>query len=333
MKFTDFLRVSDHTSGILNRFRGVRRRNVVFFDEVLAEYIAVCEKAGYGKEVYSIGKEWGSAYSQGVIPPFIRKIPRPLLLNNIMGRLWRSMDLLDGLDVKEDGRNIEFKTSGECVTRTIGKNALVQGLYNGVLSVLCGYDIEDDGCEQTKEGSVYRYRISRRPFSAESKGAEEYTRMNFGAKEGAYSLQAAYRDRFFTLKGNKSYLKGAHIQISESTLFHIIGNRGPMINGVAKIASGYLRRTVGKMSEDYALKSAKMLIEAGGWGKADFLIKGNSINLSISNPPYGFQTGKDNWKWLSMNLLGYISAAGEAELCGVDEMPRRVSLAFSLSKT
>ena len=66
---------------ILNKFKGRSSRSVVFFEDILAEYIKECEASGYDKELANLGYNWGLMGIQKLTSPIVRSFPINIQIN------------------------------------------------------------------------------------------------------------------------------------------------------------------------------------------------------------------------------------------------------------
>ena len=61
--------------GVLNKFKIKNRRNVLFFEDILANYVKGCEDAGYGEEMKAIGQKWCILIMNQLTTKPLRKLP------------------------------------------------------------------------------------------------------------------------------------------------------------------------------------------------------------------------------------------------------------------
>ena len=94
--------LKSRVDGILNSFKIKKRRDVFFFEDIIAMYVGVCEKKGYENEIYNIGKKWLNLSLGQTINPFFKSVPL-FFLNKILSKMWFNLGLLDKMIVTKDG--------------------------------------------------------------------------------------------------------------------------------------------------------------------------------------------------------------------------------------
>lgn len=283
---------------IVNRYKERKRRNVAFFDVPFSEYIRHCESSG--KPMKETGFGWGSSYTEGIIHQMADRPQALALINNSMHLLWKSMGLLESCLLSEEGSDLVFKTAGECFTRTIGKNSFTTGLYKGVFSTLYGSVLDDISSTQTQKDAQYVYRITGKKFQGKCRDSDEYYRLNEMPSMPAYTLDDAKRDGF--VKGME--ISGRHIQLIESTLFHVCSNSNIDMGKLAELTSEHLKGILPESASGKAVFLKKFL-ELGGWGLVNVSVSKN-LKVIIKGPPCGFQPERDNFSYLGMTCLGII---------------------------
>jgi hypothetical protein len=309
MKLSESLRrniMEVRTGGILNKFKVKKRRDVLFFESVLAEYIKACEDAGYNKEIMEIGMEWMRLMRE-IVPGVFRKAPL-FFMNNILKHVWVNIGLLDHLRMSREGDLIMVRTRNESITRLIGKNSFLPGLYMGISNVL--FNSELDVVETMQAGGINNYTFKIRNvvpvFSAGRKAADN--KLDYFPAEQGFTLKNAIQNRVFQLKGNRIYFRGTFLCPMESTLFHLIGNRKIMLEKFTVLSHGYFSKIAEKNAPaEKRMVLLKTLLQTMGWGNIKIIMRNRKdITLKIINPPTGVQQEKDNWEVFARVILGYV---------------------------
>jgi hypothetical protein len=302
-------RILDAGAGvIINRFKIRKRRDTLFFEDILAEYFRVCEGRGYGDDMAEIGKEWMALFFKQLVPGSLRRY-RLFLLNSVMSKIWANLGLIEqfSIDVKDDIATIVTKNEG--VTRIIGKNMGMVGFYQGVINGVFERQAQPEKVMQSFERCEYVFRISEEKFDIDGKGKDHYNRLNLLPKAAGYDLAGAIEKGVFELKaGNRIFFRDKSICPIENTIFHIIGNKRIMMNFVPGISHAYFSKTMeNPENAEKRLLLLKIILESMGWGTCKILKReGDGIHLSISNPPHGLQKSGDNWDFISMLILGFL---------------------------
>jgi hypothetical protein len=292
--------------GIINMFKISKRRDVLFFEEILAKYIKMCEDAGYKPQMRQIANEWGFLYVKNFLPEFMENLPKRILLNSVIRKVLMNIGLLG--DLKADIKNGEITLSAyeEAMTRCIGENEFCIGLWEGVLSGLYRRDAEMLSARQSSEKSVYVFSLKDTPFDIESKGKGRYISMNRTFGENG-ELKRYLRMRVIVLKNNRMYFRRKSVVLGENTLFHLFGQKKILIDRIAEISHSCFRDIIDPgSSTDSKIALLKSILQVFGWGEIKIMYGTNSITVKIANPPYGIQKGEDNWIFLANTVLGYI---------------------------
>ena len=113
--------------GLINKFKVKGRRDVLFFEEILANYIRECEKAGHGKEMEDIGRKCTTLVTDVLSPKVVRKVPITSFFNKLARKMWinltgRCENLLIRSEsvqyitatVTELNRNLQHEWGGVC---------------------------------------------------------------------------------------------------------------------------------------------------------------------------------------------------------------------------
>lgn len=299
-----------YVGGIINKFKIRKRRDVLFFIDILAQYIKECEKAGYSKEMEEIGQKWMNLGIQQVVPEIFKKIPI-FFLNKIMKKVWVNLGLVDDLHVIKKNNIIEIKTKNEGITRIIGKNSAMVGFYIGVLNVIFKSQIKCVKSLQIKKYCNYVFSIENKAFdNPPCKSKEDYNKLNFLSPIEGFTLKDALKKGIFHLKkDNRLYFRGKLIIPLENTGFHIVSNKGILLEKVSLISYKYFKEIIKeKTTKEEKLVLLKNLLQTMGWGLVNIIYHNDNKELliEIKNPPYGLQLEKDKWDFLAQIILGYL---------------------------
>ena len=293
---------------LLNKFKIRSRRNVLFFEDIFANYIKECEKTGYGKEMAKIGQKWTNLVMQQTVPEIFKGVPI-LFLNKIMKGVWINIGLLDDLYVIRENDVIYIETKNESITKNIGKNKFLPGLYKGILNILFNSELEVVDILQTKKYSKYVFRLKKGSFNAECKKKSIYNKLNYLSGIKGFALKDAFQKGVFQLKeNNRIYFRGKVVSPVENTLFHLMGNQKILLEKVSNISYRYFNKIIKKdTTKERKLSLLKILLQTMGWGIIKIMVKSeNVIIIKITNLPYGLQIEKDNWNFIARVILGYL---------------------------
>ena len=293
--------------GIVNKFKIRPRRVTLFFEDIIANYIKECEEAGYAGEMRSIGVWWGILTARTLIPPFILNASLPLF-SQVAKRVWMHLGIVDAIGMKKTENTIVLTTERDSITRIIGKNALVEGSFAGVLEVYLKSRLKPVYVSQTTQFSKYEYLILNEPIYVKGRSKEEYNKLNKIPSMKGYALKDAIRKKVFQLKGNRMYFRGKSICNSENTLFHLIGNHNIMLDAIPKISYDYFNGIVEKnVPSEKKLVLLKTLLQVMGWGVVKIRVRDNDeVVVEITHLPCGLQQQEDNWDFLVRTVLGYL---------------------------
>lgn len=318
--------------GLIYKFKIRGRRHVLFFEEIMANYIKECEKVGHVDEMRDIGREWGSLIIKQRVPDVLKKLPPHIFLNIVMGRIWVNLGLMDSLIATKKGELIEVQTKNEAVTRFNGKTAVSIGYYEGILSILNKSQVECIDSIQTKESCKYKFKIINVPFDVESKDKNAYLRLNYLPEIEGFTLKDALRKNIFQLnEKNQICFRKKLTPPVENTVFHLFSNRGILIEAVSDISYDYFKEIIQEDSSDEEkLVLLKTLLQVMGWGKVKFSKGLETAKMIISNPPYGLQKEKDNWDFLIMTVLGYLWTLDRGfRVSNIEESYKKIGISFS----
>jgi len=302
----DILKIS--VGSILSRFKIKRRRNVLFFEDILAEYISDCEKL-YSKEMKEIAFSWAFITSQELIPNTLKKLPLSILGNNIIKRIWKNFGIIDNFHLIKKNNTIIVNIENEYITRIIGENKFLIGFAEGSLSAVLNSKVSCKHVSQTKNYCKYIFKIEKKQTVDKiySKGKALYNNLNYIPISRGYSLKDMLKSNILQLRKNKLYFRGKLLTLIENTLFHLLSNKKILLGKVSDISYKYFSKLIDKdSSNNRKMNLIKNLLEAMGWGHIKILMKKDNIIVSIKNPPYGLQTENDNWEFLFRVIYGYL---------------------------
>lgn len=294
---------------VVLKFKGKPRRWTLFFEDILAEYVDLCDKSGDGRLLREIGEKWSSVVIEQKIPNPLKKLPKIAFINLILRPIWISNGLMDDIYATRKGNLVTIETKSEGLTRITGKNELATGLYLGALNVLFNSHMKLKYQNQSKQSCKYVFEITRKPFEIKSKDIETYNELNKIPKIKGKTLKDLLKEGILKLsENNRIYFRGKPIGPIENTVFHLIGHYNILINKVPQISFHYFDGLIDKdTSIERKLILLKTLLQAMGWGNVTFIIKSEiEISIEIRNPPYGLQPEKDNWNFLINVILGYL---------------------------
>jgi len=294
---------------LLNKFKIRSRRNVLFFEDIIANYVKECEDAGYGNEMKTVAQKWCILTTKHLIPRYIKKLPLSLLFS-ILKIVWVNLGAMDDLKIVKKKDIVEIKTKNETITRIIGKNKCLTGFYAGILNVLLKSRVECVKVFQTKKYCNYTYKIIKNKYfyTIKAKKKEIYDRLNQMPPFKGITLKDALKTNIFQLKNsNKLYFRGNPLWYVENTGFHILGNMKILLKRMPYISYNYFKNISEKESSNIEkLTLIKNLFQSMGWGILRIVNHKKKILFEISYLPYGLQIEKDNWNLLINTILGYL---------------------------
>ena len=294
---------------LMNTFKLTKRRNVLFFEDIIANYIKKCEESGHGNELKDAAKTWARMSMENFTPDIFRNIPKSVGFA-LAEKVWQNIGLVEKLSGAADDDTITLRTKNESITRIIGKNKFMEGIYEGFLEFAYRSDIETLEAKQGRKTSIYRFRRldTHRP-AVSAKTRKDYERMNISvSEESDHGLKTLIHSNIFQLReGNRIYFRGKPIMVLENTLFHLIGKSDICMGYVSGISQSFFGKIITRDSGDHEkLVMLKTIIQAMGWGQVKIAISGRNISLDISNPPYGLQKYPENYSFLSETMLGFM---------------------------
>jgi len=298
--------------GIFNKFmqsRLKRRRNTLFFEDVVASYIKECESAGHGEEMYELGREWFRLIFRNLFTKETRALPWNISMNGIVAAAWKTLGVLDDLHVEKEGDTLIGVAVNESVTSAIGKNMFCAGLVTGIYEVV--FDKKVRYLRHRVEGkkSIYHHVIQdESPTSYPSKSKDEYDLLNRLDPVEGFSLQDALQKGIFVMKGNRLYFRNKRLWQVENTLFHLFGKRKILFDRVPVLSQAFFKEILGKDSSgDERLNLLKTLLQVMGWGAVRITYgQKERIVVEIRHPPRGFQQFNDDYGFLARFILGFM---------------------------
>lgn len=317
--------------GILYKFKLGKRRHTLFFEDILSLYVEKCEGAGYGDDSERNDQKWGSLIIKLLVPAPLKKLPPSIVLNRVMKKIWVNLGLMDDFYFVKKGDIIKIKTKNEGVTRIIGENRGMVGFHTGILNSIFNCQVDCVKAEQTKKLCGYTFKLKNEPFSIESRTRDEYDKLNFLPPVEGYTLKDMLEKGVFKLKGNLICFRERTLIPVENTIFHIIGNQAILLEEVPRISWSYFKEIVGMdASDEKKLALLKTLLQVMGWGIVTIVLEEDAVSMEIKNPPYGLQSGKDNWIFLINVVLGYLWLLNDKfKVEKIDEGHKKLSIIYS----
>ena len=164
MRLSESLRknIMEVTVGrLLNKFKIKKRRNVLFFEDILANYIKECEDAGYGEEIEAIAQKWCALMVKQLAFETLRKLPLSLFFNVLAKKVWINLGLVKDMHTTMKDNIINIETKNEVISRVIGKNDFCVGLFKGIFNIFCACQSECIRKNQTVNECKYVFRLKK----------------------------------------------------------------------------------------------------------------------------------------------------------------------------
>lgn len=310
MKLSESLRkniLEATTGGIMNRFKLHKRRNTLFFEELLSRYIIECEGQGFSDETRRISQEWMFLYINTFLPNVFKKIPPVFFLNTVMRKVWHNLGLIDDFHIEKKDDILRINTKKEGMTRSFGANNFMPGLYMGVTGALFDASVIPLEMNQKSESCSYTFRLYGRPMSLKGRPKELYVKLNAVTPVKGYTLKDALKNNIFTIKDNRICFRGKFLSPVENTLFHIVSEFNVLPEKMPEVSYDFFKEIIDEnTSDEEKLSLLKTLFQMMGWGVITVIMKEEGkIFIGIRNPPHGLVL-KDNWNYLFRTLLGYL---------------------------
>jgi len=292
--------------GVTNVSSGTSRRYTLFFEDILAFYVKECENKGY--PFYDLDKDWMKLVMSKHFSGVISKLPLEIFLNDFMSEMWSGLGLMDEFNFSRNGDEISIKTRNEGVTRIIGPNNGMLGFYAGILEVLYNSGAQPLSSQQSRNQCTYLYKLKGETKLLESKTKEQYNKLNKIPENRGFNLKQALKRDIFTLtENNKIFFRGKFLCPIENTIFHLIGQKKIMLEGIPEISFNYFNGLVDNDSSlEDKLRLLKTLLQVMGWGLLSISLDNDGVVVNIYYPPYGMQKEQDNWLFLSKTIQGFL---------------------------
>lgn len=302
MRLSESIRRSVLATGggsIVNRFQIDARRNVLFFEEVLADYVAGCEDLGFGDEMYGLGKTWTGVSIQQLVPKLVRRLGAEVIVNRVLNKTWRNLGLMGDVHLSFEPDSLILDSRDEFITRYIGENRFAQGVYVGIVSSLTGRDLECVESSQGKSECRYVFRENGRDVGiVPAKEKKVYRLLNSPRSSRGLSMEKAIRSGLFTLDSdNRLSFRGNRISPFENTLLHLVGGINFRQDVLYDLLRAFFDETFDEAGgTDEKLVFTKSIGESMGWGTINIIVDKDRAKVILANPPYGLQAAEDNWE-------------------------------------
>jgi hypothetical protein len=335
MRLSESLRkniMEANAGGVINKFKIHRRRDTLFFEELLARYVVECERKGFGEQMEEISRRWMLLYFTILVPSPLKRMPKNFLLNSIMRKIWYNLGLMGDYHIERDGDIVRITTADEAITRTVGANRLTVGFHMGILEALFGSKASPVTVKQGIKRCEYEFRLGGKPMRIKGRTKECYRIMNTIKPVEGCTLEDALRKKMLVMKGgNRMYFRGRPISPVENTLFHMAGEFNILPERIPRISYDFFGEFVEKdASMESKLSMLKTLFQVMGWGMISIAVKkGGGMVMVIRNPPHGLAV-HDNWTYLFRTFLGYLWLVDRRlRLVSVRERPGVVAAEYS----
>jgi hypothetical protein len=146
---------SSHPQGAVQQVQAQGQENVLFFEDILSEYIRECERQNKGKELEEAGQKWMNLVMKLLIPSVFDKLPLFFLNNN--EEVWINVGLLEDIRVTKKGNIVTVNTVNERITKKIGENSFLPSLYEGILNIVFDSKVTLLDKKQRKGSNRYRF--------------------------------------------------------------------------------------------------------------------------------------------------------------------------------
>ncbi|ODS37218.1 MAG: hypothetical protein A7315_04255 [Candidatus Altiarchaeales archaeon WOR_SM1_79] len=318
---------------ILNKFKIRSRRDTLFFEDIITQYVLTCEQHGHGKDIGRLSEKWGELNIHILTPAPIKKISNTLIMDRILRNVWTNLGIVDYVHLNKRYNTVYLTTKNESITRSIGRNDFMPGFFNGIVNALYNSRSKIIGVIQSKESCEYQFELTHEPVTITGKDKSLYDKLNYMEPIYGHTLGDAFRSGMLQLKdGNRIYFREKRVTITENTIFHLVGAANIMLDEVPRISYDFFSKVIEKESTDeQKLKMLKNLLQFMGWGIVTIVFRNkNEILFEIKNPPYGLQSEKDDWTVLSNVILGYLWAIDkDFEILNVNESSKNLKIMYN----
>lgn len=309
MKLSESLRrgiMKSSVGGIINNLEGKKRRTTLFFENILADYVKLCEDEGYGDDIERIGEEWTSIGTKhlGKLSVF-----KSILLFNYAAKIvWSNLGLIDDFLMEKRDDELIVKTKNEFITRTIGKNRFIVGVIRGFLQSYFGKKVILLDSKASGEDMHYTFRLTGEIHTVHIRNKEQYNKLNERQSGSGVTLKNALQSRILTLKDkNRIYFRDRPLIPVENTVFHIIGNKNILMDRVPAISFNFFKGIVNETAPpEKNILLLKTLMQATGWCNVKIMLSETGITMQLTNLPVGLQEEQDNWIFLTNVITGYL---------------------------
>lgn len=317
---------------ILNKFKIKSRRSVLFFEDILANYIKECEDAGYREEMKEIAHKWATLAAQQLAPTGLKFLPPSICFNMFAKKVWINIGLVEDMHTTMKGNIINIETKNELISRIIGESNFCAGILEGIIGIFCNRQTKCIGKTQTVSECKYTLCIKEEPHKIiKSKGKSVYNNLNRFSESRGFKLNDALKRKFFKMEPkNKISFREKSLVPIENTLFHLFSNTQILTDRISHISYNLFKGIVDEnASKEARLTLLKNILQTTGWGVVSTIIKRNRILIAIKNLPYGLQLEKDNWDFLVKVILGYLWTIGKYSIKKVKILNRILMIEYS----
>ncbi len=294
---------------ILDRFLMRSRRLTLFFEDIIADYILTCEKAGRGEELSRLSQRWGELNVALLMPSPLKRLPYDVVVNDILKLSWGHLGIVDDMSMSKSGGCVIVRTKNESITRLIGENRFMEGFFSGVVNALFWSDSRLVHSTQDKASCSYEFEFFGGPPKVEGKTKSEYDRLNYLKPPKGLTLSDALKgDMLQLVDGRKLFFRGRRLTVTENTIFHLVGNSGIMLDSVPQSSHGFFKRVVSEDSTaEQKIALLKNLLQVMGWGTVTAMVKEDgAVVVEIANLPCGLQRENEDYSVLKSVMLGYL---------------------------
>ena len=291
---------------LFNKFKIKRRRDTMFFDDIVLNYFKLCKREGYEEEMRGIVERWMIIYSSSFLPKIFKKAKQVFFFNKAFKKVWINLGYMDDITLTKKGGELIIETLNERHVKEIGLNALSIGGYQGFLSALFEKKILFKSAKIKGNKTIYKYKLTDKEIEIKHKSKEEYLKKNDIPKMEGFCLRDALKMKVFQIKENNIYFRGKKVSPLENTLFHLISNKKILTKQITKLSYDYFKKFKIQGGKEGKLKLLKTLLQVMGWGIVKIASKEKEIIIKIEHPPHGLQLEKDNWTFLIKAIEGYL---------------------------